>query len=63
MDEFRKVIWYTYQHTNGLVSVKKYFTFQDLEDARTSSFVKQVAGPVEFNTREAINHFKGVFKV
>ena len=39
-------------HVNGSAQVKRYFDKQDIEEARTSDFVKSTKGPFEAEDRE-----------
>ena len=51
--------WWGYIHTNGSLHVKRFFYFQDLADAQSSPFVKEVYGPWDCENREdALFHLK-----
>lgn len=44
--------WWGYEHTNGTIHIKRYFSEEDLIEAEDSPFVKDVRGPVEAPTKE-----------
>jgi len=44
--------WWGYIHVNGSLQVKRFFGWQDMEEADESSFVKKTAGPFEAKNRQ-----------
>jgi hypothetical protein len=44
--------WWGYIHVDGSIHVKRYFSREDLVEARESDFVQQVFGPWEVDSRE-----------
>lgn len=55
------LLWWAYRHTNGSVSVKRFFDPRDTAEAWDSDFVAMVAGPYEADTREeAVAYARGV---
>jgi len=50
------MLWWGYVHVNGSLQVKRFFSEDDLDDARSSPFVDEVIRPFEAESREdAIN--------
>ena len=47
------LIWYGYQHTNGSLHTKRYFTHENIIEAKESDFVAHVVGPFEADNKEA----------
>jgi len=43
--------WWGYLHNEGSLHVKRFFDFQDIEEAEESSFVKITAGPFDADDR------------
>ena len=57
------ITWYAYKHVNGHVHVKRYGDDGDLEECRSSSFVKRILPPYGAINREeamriAREHFR-----
>ena len=50
--------WYAYKHINGTVHAKRFFSHQDIIEARESDFVDEVRGPIEGTREDALNLFK-----
>lgn len=51
--------WWGYVHVNGNLHVKRYFSMEDLVEARQSPFVDRVYGPWPCNSRdEAVENLK-----
>lgn len=44
--------WYGYKHISGTYQAKRYFSFNDILEARSSPFVKAVTGVFEAKDRE-----------
>lgn len=44
--------WWGYQHITGKFQAKRYFSQEDVEDAKKSDFVSEVYGPFEAVDRE-----------
>lgn len=58
-----EIMWWGYLHTNGHVQVKRYFDPQDLVEAYSSPFVKQVFEPFEAVDRDvAVQHCEKILK-
>lgn len=56
--------WYCYEHINGTYHLRRYFTHEDINEARESPFVRRIRGPFEAeNHKEAMRHMKEVFRV
>lgn len=54
--------WWAYRHINGAMQVKRYFGMQDLDEAATSPFVKDILQPFKARNREeAAAHAKAYF--
>lgn len=47
-----KNLWWGYIHENGILQVKRYFSAEDISDARESPFVTTILPIVEADTRE-----------
>ena len=45
--------WWGYIHNNGSLQVKRFFSQEDLTEARESDFVARVYGPWECKDRES----------
>ena len=46
------MMWWGYIHTNSSLQVKRFFDYEDLSEARQSSFVKKVYGPWKVHSRD-----------
>lgn len=44
--------WWGYLHTNGSVQLKRFFSFQDLEEAGESPFVQRYTQPFDATDRD-----------
>ena len=44
--------WWGYQHTNGSIQVKRFFSQEDIDEAMDSPFVSSVAGPFDAKDRD-----------
>jgi len=48
------MLWWGYLHNSGTYHTKRYFSQEDIDEAKESPFVKAVYGPWEvFNKEEA----------
>lgn len=45
------LLWWGYIHTNGTLQTKRWFSLEDITEARESPFVKALYGPFEANSR------------
>lgn len=55
--------WWAYVHVNGTFHVKRFFSYDDIAEANESSFVAQVYGPIEADSREkAVEVFESMIK-
>lgn len=54
------VKWWAYIHINGNILVKRFFSYEDMEEARDSQFVEDLAGPWECSKEEAEKKAKEV---
>ena len=56
MDRQQKAIranrWWGYKHIIGGLQVKRFYDIKDIQEARDSDFVEQVAGPFYAANRE-----------
>ena len=50
--------WYAYEHIEGGIHAKRYFSREDFLEANDSPFVKEVRGPIEGTKEDALNLFK-----
>jgi len=51
--------WWGYRHINDTLQVKRFFSWQDMEEAEDSDMVKITAGPFEAKDRmDALNKLK-----
>jgi len=50
--------WYAYEHIEGGIHPKRYFSPEDITEAKDSPFVKEVRGPIEGTKEDALNLFK-----
>jgi len=50
--------WYAYEHINGTIHAKRFFSNEDIVEARGSDFVVEVIGPIEGTREDALNLFK-----
>lgn len=46
------MLWWGYVHENGTYQVKRFFSREDLDDARSSPFVDKVVEPFDALNRE-----------
>jgi len=46
------MLWWGYVHINGSHQVKRFFSKEDLDDARSSPFVDEVVEPFDALNRE-----------
>jgi len=54
--------WWGYVHGNGNIQAKRFFSTEDIHEAKSSPFVLKVFGPFPANNRdEAINNIKEMF--
>jgi hypothetical protein len=44
--------YWGYLHTNGIIQVKRYFGYQDILNAKESSFCGKIVGPIQALNRE-----------
>ena len=44
--------WWGYQHTNGSLQVKRFFSWEDISEARMSPFVREAYGPWNVENHE-----------
>ena len=44
--------WWGYMHTNGKLQVKRFFSQEDIIEARQSDFVEYIVGVVEADSHE-----------
>lgn len=57
-----KILWWGYLHTSGTIHLKRYFSEEDISEARSSPFVQEVKQPFEASNRdEAYNILKNHF--
>ena len=47
-----KLMWWGYRHINGTLQVKRFFDYQDLNEARESDFVEIVSEIFEAENRQ-----------
>lgn len=53
------IMWWGYQHSNGSLHVKRYFSEDQIEDANESPFVQRIFGPWDVSNRsEAENKLR-----
>ena len=52
--------WYAYEHIEGGIHAKRYFSPEDIAEAESSSFVKEVRGPIEGTREDALNLFSSI---
>lgn len=50
--------WYAYKHVNGEIHAKRFFSDEDIKEARESDFVSEVMGPIEGTREDVLNLFK-----
>ncbi len=50
--------WYAYEHIEGGIYTKRFFGLDDITEAESSPFVKEVRGPIEGTKEDALNLFK-----
>lgn len=51
----REVAWWGYRHINDSIIVKRYFSEQDIKEAKESDFVKEIFPPfIAINHTEAL---------
>jgi len=56
--------WYCYEHTNGSLHLKRYFSHEEISEARESPFVRRIRGPFKAeNYEEAMKHMHEVLRV
>lgn len=56
---YSKNLWWGYLHVNGEIQAKRFFNYEDIQDAKDSVFVKKIFEPVKCSSKEeAINNFK-----
>lgn len=46
------LLWWGYIHTNKELQVKRFFGYEDIEEAKESSFVEELYGPFEADSKE-----------
>lgn len=44
--------WWGYKHTNGTINVKRFWDYQDIDEARESDFVVRVSAVFNARSRE-----------
>lgn len=47
-----KFLWWGYVHQNGSLQAKRYFSAEDLEEARQSPFVYKIINPFYASNRD-----------
>lgn len=52
-----ELIWWGYRHTSGTIHAKRFFSNDDISDARESPFVAQIVPPFPANSREEAIEF------
>lgn len=45
------LMWWGYIHTNETIQIKRYFSHEDIIEAKESPFVKEYYGPFEADSR------------
>lgn len=51
-EEMSELLWWGYRHTQKTLQAKRYFSAQDIEEARESPFVAKVYGPFKAQGRD-----------
>ena len=46
------LMWWGYIHTNKELQVKRFFGYEDIKEAEKSSFVEELYGPFEADSKE-----------
>lgn len=47
-----KLLWWGYEHIEGTIHAKRFFSYDDIDDANESSFCKKIILPFIANNRE-----------
>jgi hypothetical protein len=44
--------WFAYEHMNGKLNLRRFFSWLDIKEAEDSPFVQNVYGPFDADTRD-----------
>lgn len=62
VDNTNQIMWWGYRHINGTIQVKRFFSHEDIREAKQSAFVSAVCGPFLAEGREhALRLAEGLF--